>query len=347
MKAIVLFLTLSITAPSWARWSWPEKLRPHINLIVKQFSGELGLYVKDLESGETFSLYGDTWWYLASTIKLFVFIQLEREIEAGKLSWDQEVTIETVDYRDGGGQTNWRKPGSVATVRFLVEQMMWESDNAATDLLIKLIGLETLNDNLEHLYASGPIGRITSLLDVRKIAYGFIHENAHNLSNMDYFKLKKAKTSEKKYSTFLKLAGVKPADAKMKSVEEAFEKYYKQGFNSTSLSIFASVIENLHNGKIINPKRSAEILDLMSKCETGKERLAAGLPKNAIWMHKTGTQLNRVCDMGLVRVPGKEKDKMKNIVITACAQNFKDYPDADRILKRVAEAMTRSGVFKP
>lgn len=349
MRRWILPLILAL-APSltFGRHDWPERMQVSMTKIIKDFDGTLGVYVKDLKTGASFSLYSDAWWYLASTIKVFVLIEVLRQIEAGKISYDQEVTIAKSDYRDGAGRTNWLAAGAVTTVRFLVDQMIVESDNAATDILIRLVGLETLNENLKSITDPSRMGPVTTMIDVRKLAYGELHKNAFQLSNMDFFELKKAKTDQQKLEKFQKLASVQASELKVRSVNEAFQRYYRRGYNSGTLVEFASVLENLVQGKVINAQRSREILDILAKCGTGETRIQAGLPKNVKWMHKTGTQLERICDMGVAEVPPATGAGVaaRHVVIAICAKGFKRNSDADRAMKRAAQAMTKAGLFK-
>lgn len=346
-NGLIVLLLILTPLQSWARHDWPEKLQPRLAKIVKEFDGTLGVYVKDLSTGVSFSLYGDVWWYYASTIKLFVLIEVMRQIEAGRLSFEQKITVAKSDYRDGAGRTNWLAAGSTTTLRFLVDQMMIESDNAATDLLIRLVGLETLKENLKTMSDPSRMGEVTTMLDVRRLAYGELHANASQLTNMDFFELKKAKSDAQKLEKFLQLAAVERTELKVQSVNEAFQRYYRRGFNSGTLTEFAAILERLVQGKIINANRSQEILGFMAKCETGQARIRAGLPKNVTWMHKTGTQLERICDMGVVEVPARAAGATSRfVVITVCAKGFKSLSKADRAMKKVAEAMTKTGLFE-
>ncbi len=346
MRILSVMLITIFVCPAWGRHDWPERLQPQMTKITKEFDGRLGVFVKDLNTQITFSLYGDVWWYLASGTKLFVLIEVVRQIDAGKIQYDQPVTVNKSDYRDGAGRTNWLQPGSVTTVRFLMEQMMMESDNAATDLLIQLVGLESIRENLKVVTDPAHMGAVTTMLDVRKLAYAGLHPNALKLSNMDFFELKKAKTDQQKLEKFIEFAGVTKKELKAKSVDESFTQYYRQDFNSGTLVEFASVLERLAQGKVINARRSAEILELMAKCQTGKTRLQAGLPANVTWMHKTGTQRERICDLGIVQVPAPtEGGPVGRVAIAVCASGFKSSTDADRAMKKTAEAMTKAGVF--
>lgn len=344
MKEWLISLLFLVTQAAPAQ-EWPDRMPAELTKALQNFKGELGLYVKDLDSGKTFSHNGETWWYLASVIKVVVLIEVFRQIEAGKLSLEQKVTVNKSDYRDGAGKTNWLEPGSVTNVRFLVEQMMHESDNAATDLLIGLVGLENVNRNLKALNVAGKMNDITSMLEVRRLAFSELHDKARELTNMDFFEIKKAGRYPSQLRKFLKLTKTQRSELKATDVVEAFERYYQHGLNGGTLESFASILEQLVNGKVINAKRSQEILDIMSKCRTGKERLRAGIPTGANWMNKTGTQVNRLCDAGVAIMPATSSQPARRLAIVACVKGYGRNSAGDVILKKTAQALLKAGAF--
>lgn len=335
----VFWLLLFVTPPAAARDAWPERLRKEVERIDKSLPGDLGVYVKDTSTGTTYSHRGQEWWYYASATKLFVLIEVMRLVEQKKLSLAHEVTISSADYRDGAGRVNWQAPGTKLSVQFLIDQMMQESDNAATDLLIGLIDINHINSFIRDLAGENEIGGITPLLDVRKEAYGLLHPKAAELTNLDYITIKNAKTSARRLNKFLELTGLRKKDLKLKSVEDAFEKYYSGRKNGGTLRAYAAVLEALVNGQVISPRRSQEIIEILSRCKTGKTRVRAGLPTHARWAHKTGTQLNRICDMGIV-LTGNRK-----IIVTTCAKGFKSLTAAESAMKRLGQALSKSGLL--
>lgn len=336
---ILLFLFVCcINESVHAKSDWTINLRSRIDKIQKNYKGKLGLFVHDLSNGKQYSVRGHENWYYASAIKLFVLVEVFRQIELGKFSEQDLVVIQKENYRDGAGKTNWQPPGSKVTIQFLMEQMMIESDNAATDLLIDKVGVTSINQTLAQILPNSKIGPITSLLNVRRLAYSELHAKAFFLSPLHFFTLKKAKTGNEKMKAFLGLTLLEPKDLRAATVDEAFENYYRQNYNSGPLQAYAKLLEKLALGQVINEKRSREILALMSRCQTGKKRIGAGFPKSYSWAHKTGTQMNRICDMGIVQIK-------KGLVITACVKDFSTLSEGEEILKAVGEALYKSGAL--
>ncbi|HEX4923309.1 MAG TPA: serine hydrolase, partial [Bdellovibrionales bacterium] len=245
----------------------------------------------------------------------------------------------------GSGQTNWIEPGQSVSLHYLMEQMMIESDNAATDILIDLVGLETLNQNIREYIPSG-LSYITSLLMVRIMGFGEMHPKAKSLTNHDFITLKKVKDEREKAKKLAELIGVGFKELKVQSVHEAFERYYDRGLNSATLTSYGELLEKIALGKVLTPERSQEMVDLMRRCFTGKDRLVAGLSKKYKFAHKTGTQVRRACDMGIVSVADKSGAKSKSVVLAVCTQKFKSPSASDEVFRKIGEAFSDSGVME-
>ncbi len=80
---------------------------------------------------------------LASVFKLYVLGALVEAVNAGRITWDDPVTIR--DELDSlGGPTAEEEPGSTLSVRELATEMIGVSDNTATDHLMDLVGREAV-----------------------------------------------------------------------------------------------------------------------------------------------------------------------------------------------------------
>lgn len=93
---------------------------------------------------------GDVKVTAASTIKLFILAALLASDQ-----YDEELTLHEVDQVGGSGVLNSLTPGRPWAVRDLATLMMIVSDNTATNMLIDLLGVETLNQFIqEHGWAN-------------------------------------------------------------------------------------------------------------------------------------------------------------------------------------------------
>jgi beta-lactamase class A len=77
---------------------------------------------------------------LASIFKTYVLYAVEQAVLAGKLSWDDTLTITSEAKKLGSSGFDTMPPGSRITVRQAAGKMIATSDNMATDLLIERLG---------------------------------------------------------------------------------------------------------------------------------------------------------------------------------------------------------------
>ena len=77
---------------------------------------------------------------LASIFKLYVLLAVADAVKAGKLSWDDQITITLQAKAVGSSGLEKLPPGTQVSVRTAAEKMIANSDNMATDLLIEKVG---------------------------------------------------------------------------------------------------------------------------------------------------------------------------------------------------------------
>lgn len=122
---------------------------------IRQFKGTLGVYAKNLITGEEIQVGGDTRFPTASTIKTAIMIEVYAQAAEGRLSLDASVTLRDSDKVGGSGVLIGIRAGLALTVRDLVHLMIVLSDNTATNMLVSLVG--------------------TSRVDARLVSYGLSH----------------------------------------------------------------------------------------------------------------------------------------------------------------------------
>ena len=76
----------------------------------------------------------------ASIIKLFIMQVLLEEIKAGRLSWQEMITMMAEDQVGGTGNLQATEPGTSYSLEELALEMLIHSDNTATNLIIERLG---------------------------------------------------------------------------------------------------------------------------------------------------------------------------------------------------------------
>ncbi len=320
---------------------WAIQFENTMAKLESRFKGEFGVYIQDLETQEEFSFKANESWYLSSTVKVPVAIALLQMVDHKKVKLTETVTIKKAHYRDGAGSVNWKKPGNKVTYQYLLEQMLIYSDNAATDLIIQKVGLDNVN-KLAAAASDNGFGPITTLLDVRKKAYGKIHPKAKDLSNMAYFAIKKARTPKRRMKELAKQLKVKQTDFRTKTLAQGFEQYYSEDWNSATLTGYAKLLRNLISKKLLSRASTRKLLTIMANLQTGKKRIQYGLPRNVVFAHKTGTQHQRACDVG---VAWRAESQRPKVLILVCTRNWKKLSDAEKIMAEIGRLVSKSDLL--
>jgi beta-lactamase class A len=110
----------------------------------------MGLYAKDLSTGEVIAVNADQRFPTASLIKVAVMAEVFHQIAEGKFSKDTTVTLKESD--KAGDETvplNMMHAGVVLTVGDLLRFMIAYSDNTATNLLVGLVGTANVDKLLD------------------------------------------------------------------------------------------------------------------------------------------------------------------------------------------------------
>ncbi len=116
------------------------RLQANIERITKSANADFGIYIKCLETGEEIAINADKQMDTMSVIKIPLMVEAFRQIEAGKFSLDDKVTLKESEKRPGTGIIRSLDAGAVLTIRDLLTLMIIVSDNTATDLMFEKVG---------------------------------------------------------------------------------------------------------------------------------------------------------------------------------------------------------------
>ncbi|MBK3662780.1 serine hydrolase [Bradyrhizobium diazoefficiens] len=103
----------------------------------------------------------------ASCIKLQILIALLSEVEKGNQSLDQTISVKSSDLVGESGVLKHLSPGITMPLRDVATLMIILSDNSATNIVVDLIGLDTINRVIAETNLSST--RLVNRLDFEKI----------------------------------------------------------------------------------------------------------------------------------------------------------------------------------
>lgn len=309
---------------------WPVELQTQVVRISRKFSGQFALYVKDLKTNTVYTYNASTPMYLASTVKIPVMIELFDQVEQGKVSLDEEMTYQKGDIRDGAPLLNYLRVGTPISMRLLVEAMIQQSDNAATDMVIRKVGMARVNKGLVEKGILG-FGPITTLIDVRRLVYRHIDPITEELTPQQIFTLGVTRPVEARVTKLSEYIGLEEGDLTARDYGWAFAKYYREAYNSAPMNAMGALLEKLAKKQIINEQRSQEMLDILLGTQTGARRIRAGLPPETPIAHKTGTQYRRICDVGIFYMP-----EDRPVVFSVCVKGGKGKKSSEDVVSKLA-----------
>jgi beta-lactamase class A len=336
-QAAVMPVPLAASAPAWA-----QRLEAELAAADMALAGELGVYVENIDTGESFSFRGDEIWYMASVVKIPIAIQVLRDVQSGALAMDTRIQLLAEDFVDGAGQTNQYPAGSRLRVDFLLEQMLVFSDNTASDVLIRTVGLDRINATARELMAHEG-GGITTLADVRRYAYSGFHPGAATLRSEDLLAIRQAGFGDPRVVALAQALGVPRSELLLPDLDSAFEAYYETKLNAAPISAYGRLLSALAKGEALDQTHTRWLLDIMARVSTGENRIKAGLPGGVRFEHKTGTQHRRTCDVGIVSAP--ESAGGQRAVVAACTRGASSLAASERALRAVGRALAGSGVL--
>ena len=138
--------------------------------IAGAHHGKVALYAAQLNTGKEVGLDADVVVQTASVIKLTILFEAMEQVRAGKLHWDDKITLAPGDAVSGSGLLLFLDAPQTLTLKDVLTLMIVMSDNTATNLAIDKVGLDAVNARIAwmglkdtHLYkkigkpATGPM----------------------------------------------------------------------------------------------------------------------------------------------------------------------------------------------
>lgn len=309
---------------------WGAELGLEIEKIKRSFSGSVALYVSDPERAVRYAYNAEKPSYLASGVKIAFMIEVFRQLKKGELSLDEEVTYGPDDIRDGAPVVNPKPIGSKFTIRQLLGWMMQSSDNAASDMIAKRVGLERINQGLKEEGLDGftPLSR---LIDVRRGIFREIDVHADDFTPIDIRTIRWTPIWDPQMAKLTQMLGRPKGSYTKQDMLDAFDRFYETGVNCARVDTIGRILERMLRGELVSQEASKQMIELMSDVKTSNHRILGRLPPGVRVVHKTGSQYERICDLGIIYLPGD-----RPLVIASCLEGGKDRNGAEDAIAKLA-----------
>ena len=324
--------------------AWVARLDAAVEEIDASMPGDFGVYVASFgDQAGVLDRGGDRRWYLSSTVKVPVAIAVLEQVDAGRIALEDELELQRSDFVDGAGDMLGQAPGTRFSIATLLEKSLRDSDSTATDMLIRHLGEDHLDARLDE-WTGGGFGPLTTIVQVRYDAYGALHPDVAGLDNMQIVALRNAEAGEPRLQALARTLGVERETLPAESLQAVFEDYYDSGRNAATLSAFARLLQRLVAGELLSQESTALVLGHMRAITTGERRIAAGLPPGTDFAQKTGTQLGRACNVGVLD-PQRGEDGAT--VVVACAERFDALAEAEQAFQTLGRALGETVLAAP
>ncbi len=278
------FALATLTAPA-ARAAEPiAALEAEVARLSVPAKGVVGVAARRLDSeGPRLSVNGGQSFPMASTFKVAVAGAILTKVDRGEISLDRMVIVDpNLHVASEIIAERFIHPGVSLSVYNLIELMLTQSDNTATDVLTTLVGgPETVTAWVRGQGIEG--------LRVDRDTAGLLR---------DFFSLPPGP-----FPTAFK-AGLK-ADPELEAKSLLPNAAFDDDPRDTSTpNAMVELLDRIFSGKALKPTSTKLLIAAMERNRTGNARIKARLPKGTLVAEKTGTIGGAVNDVGVITLPG-------------------------------------------
>lgn len=282
--SLALAATSAIPSPPWTSPGdrLPPPARPTepptqevvldaaIQALGRDFEGEVGIAVLDVETGWAVDYNGDARLPQQSVSKLWVAVAVLAAVDRGDFALSDPVTIRREDLSVFHQPLRARVgPGGYrTTVGHLLADAIQKSDNAANDALVRRVGgpfavqVAIVGRNLGEI-RFGPGEKA-----MQSAAAGLAWKPDYSFGRAFWEDREKLPPGRRR---------------------AALEAYLADPPDAASPLDIVDTLGRLHRGELLSPASTEHLLTLMAGTQTGAGRLRGGLEPGWTLRHKTGT----------------------------------------------------------
>ncbi|MDP9017981.1 MAG: class A beta-lactamase-related serine hydrolase [Candidatus Eremiobacteraeota bacterium] len=142
-------LVLSLSQSAWA--AEDAVLDAQMGALASEHQGKVALYATDVRSGKTASIDADRPVPTASVIKLAVLFEALKQIQSGRVHFEDKLTLLKDDQVEGSGVFALFDTPLALTLKDALTMMVVVSDNSGTNLAIDHLGLENIDKRIQWM----------------------------------------------------------------------------------------------------------------------------------------------------------------------------------------------------
>jgi len=298
-------------------------LQERVTDLGRAFPGEVGIAVRDIETGQVAAWNGNRLFPQQSVSKFWVALAAFDAIDRGRLSLDRRITVRR------GDLTLFHQPirtlvdadGYTTTLSNLLERSMTQSDCTANDVVLWQAGGPQA---VRALLASRGISGVRFGPGERLMQSGIAGVTWNQSMSIG--------------NGFERARALVP----MATRRRLFDAYVANPIDGASPNSLTEALGRLQRGELLSPGSTQRLLAIMARTRTGRTRLAGGLAPGWSIAHKTGTgqQLGGeqagYNDVGIITAPNGRRYAVAVLIGRTSAPNI--------VRMRLMQAVTRAAI---
>jgi beta-lactamase class A len=298
-------------------------LPDEIAKVAASAGGTVGVAAVAVETGERFALRGGERFPMMSVYKLPIALTLLHEVEEGKTSLDKRIEIQPSDLRLGNSPLADRYPGAgvTQTLAELLEETLVDSDNTASDLLLR---------------EAGGAAAVTARMRGLGVE-GIRVDRAEAWLALDGAGIRNAPPeAEWTLPALRRLFDAQPPAERAK----AMRAFVEDPRDTATPDAMADLLVLLARGKALGSANTGRVINLMARTRSGAARIKAKLPEGTPAVHRTGLSMSvegytgAINDVGLV-TPADGRRFAIAVFVKGCRRPV---PEAEDAIARIARA---------
>jgi beta-lactamase class A len=278
-------------------------------------AGKVGIVAWRLDGrGPRVLINADEAFPMASTFKVAVAGAVLQRIQDGKLGLDTMITID--QDRKIDSPTIAKRlihPGVALSVYNLLELMLTDSDNTATDYLVD---------------AAGGTGAIMDWVHAQGVR-GLRIDGATDEVIRRFFHLGKGPFPQELKDAIAARPGLLAMADKPDSVFDADPR------DTASPMAMGQLLTRIFNGKALDTERTSILIGMMTRDETGLQRLRGLMPPGTEVADKTGTVGGSINDVGAITLP----DGSRIVVVVYIKGSDASIPAREKAIAQIGRAV--------
>ena len=320
-RSISLFVIAIVSSsvagrPSFAQEHDVQAIAQKIETVSQGLAGRIGVAAQEIGSGVRVTINGDEAFVMASTYKVAIATTLLDRVDKGQVNLSAliDITQDMMVAGDNAIAQNFVHPGIKLSVANLIEPMITESDNTATDVCLKLAG--------------GPEA-VTKMM--RSIGITELRVDRYTSEILrDFYGL-----PDKAYASVLAEALAKDPTLAAKQPVRNLKFEQEDPRDQSTPNAMLELLLAIDSGKVLSKESREFLLATMSRTRTGSGRLKGLLPKGTPVAHKTGTIGGVANDVGFVTLP----DGRRFAIVVFTKSSTTSEADRDRAIAEISRSL--------